>query len=123
LQKRGFAGLPWRVKHPVQFVPDVTVKLGADQPVRRGQHIVIVWIAGAGSVKKAYWAFFHSSQFPLFAGSTAEWGTRSFTKSSFNETSESRLNFSIILFTRQLFALSIFSLYSINPDYLKNSGA
>jgi MoxR-like ATPase len=42
------------MEYPIQFVPDIPVKLRADQALLRGQHIVVIGITGTGCVKEAY---------------------------------------------------------------------
>jgi hypothetical protein len=59
LKERSLPRLPWGVEHPVQFVPDVAVKLRTHQPFLRGEHIVIVRVTGAGGIKKPYFALAH----------------------------------------------------------------
>jgi hypothetical protein len=45
------------VEYPVQLVPDIPVKLCAHEAVRRGEHIVVFRVTGAGGVKKTDEAF------------------------------------------------------------------
>jgi hypothetical protein len=52
------------MEDPVKLVPDIAVKLGALYTLLRRQHIVVVGVAGAGGVKKAYLSF-HRSLLPV----------------------------------------------------------
>jgi hypothetical protein len=45
------------MEHPVQFIPDIPVKLGSDQAILGGQHIVILRVTGPGGIKKTDGAF------------------------------------------------------------------
>jgi hypothetical protein len=51
LQEGCLSRLPWRVEYPVQLISDIPVQLGAQQAIRRREHIVIIRVAGAGGVK------------------------------------------------------------------------
>jgi hypothetical protein len=41
------------MEHPVEFVHYVAVQLGAYQPFRRGEHVMIFRVAGTGGIKKS----------------------------------------------------------------------
>jgi hypothetical protein len=66
LQKGSFPRLPGSVKHPVELVGNIAVKLGINKAICGGEHIVIPWIAGAGSVEKANRAFWGDGQHGSF---------------------------------------------------------
>jgi hypothetical protein len=52
------------MKHPVELIFNVTVKLGAYQPLFRGKHIVHIRAAGAGGVKIPFAGFVHVVRIP-----------------------------------------------------------
>jgi hypothetical protein len=47
------------MKHPIEFVTNIPVKLGANEALFRGQHIMILRVAGTSGIKKTYFPFFH----------------------------------------------------------------
>jgi hypothetical protein len=54
------------MEYPVEFIPDIPVKLRSYKPILRRQHIVIFWIAGAGGVKKANRTFGRNRHHKIF---------------------------------------------------------
>jgi hypothetical protein len=45
------------MKNPIPFIPNVTVKLCPYKPFRRGEHIMIFRVTGAGCVEKTNASF------------------------------------------------------------------
>jgi hypothetical protein len=60
LEKSGFSGLPWGVKHPIELIRDIPVELGADKAFFRRQHIVHFRAAVTGGIEKPDFTLIHS---------------------------------------------------------------
>jgi hypothetical protein len=71
-EKGGLAGLPGRMEHPVELIPNIPVQLGADKPFLRGQHIVPTRVAGTGGIKKSLNALSHTASLADFSRSNKD---------------------------------------------------